>query len=50
VPDTDLCERIAIKETREFGERRNAKVNRLNDEIHANRGEVTCAGLNSRPE
>src|SRR5580698_10359870 len=36
-------ERIAIKETREFDERRDANVNRLSDEIHANRGEVTCA-------
>jgi hypothetical protein len=29
---------------REFGESRDAKVNRLSDEIHTDRGEITRAG------
>ena len=33
-----------MQEAREFSESRDAEVNRLSDEIHANRGEVTRAG------
>jgi hypothetical protein len=33
-----------MQEAREFGESRDAKVSRLSDEIHVNRGEVTHEG------
>jgi hypothetical protein len=33
-----------MQEACEFGESRDAKANRLSDEIHANRSEITRAG------